>query len=126
MIILDAFSSDSIPDHLLTKEAFELCLSKIKTNGLLVFHISNQFIDLKPLLGNHAGELGLISISKYDNANKDEQIKGRSPSEYVVVGRPGPIIKKLSNSPGWKKIISNPKIPIWTDKYSSIISLLKF
>ena len=126
MIILDAFSSDSIPVHLLTKEAFNLYLSKIKKNGLIVFHISNKFVDLKPLLGNLANDFGIIGISKFDDVNKEEQIVGKLPSEYVVVGQSGFIINKLIRSHDWKKIVPRPNFPIWTDKYSNIISLLKF
>ena len=126
MIILDAFSSDSIPVHLLTKDALKLYLSKIKTNGLVVFHISNKFVDLKPLLANLAREFGLIGISKFDYAVKDERISGKKPSEYVVVGQPCLMIDKLIQSYDWEKIIPHSKIPIWTDKHSNIVNLLKF
>jgi hypothetical protein len=126
MIIIDAFSSDSIPVHLLTKEAFELYLSKIKTDGFIVLHISNKFVDLKPVLGKHVKEFGLIGISKFDYANKKDKTLGKKPSEYVVVGRHGSLINSLTHFHDWEKIKPNPKFPVWMDKYSNVVNILKF
>ena len=54
-----------------------------------------------------------------------EKTGGKWTSEYAVIGQPGPIIDQLLEYNGWRKIRYNPKIPIWTDKYSNIINLLK-
>ena len=66
MIILDAFSSDAIPIHLGTREALLLYLAKLKENGILVFHISNRYLDLKPVLSNLAQNAGLIGLVQED------------------------------------------------------------
>src|SRR5262249_58801214 len=58
LIVIDAFSSDAIPQHLLTREALRLYLSKLAPDGLLAFHISNRYMDLQPILGDLAGDAG--------------------------------------------------------------------
>jgi hypothetical protein len=123
MIILDAFSSDAIPVHLLTKEALKLYLSKLKKDGILVFHISNRFIDLEPLLGNIASELRLVCLRKKD---QDDKYTGKMPAIYAVMGPPGSLIDQLQNYPAWHKVAVRPGVPIWTDKYSNVLSLLKW
>ena len=60
MIILDAFSSDAIPTHLLTREAIQLYLSKLQSDGVLVFHLSNRYLDLERLLGSLALDANLV------------------------------------------------------------------
>ena len=127
MIILDAFNSDAIPIHLLTKEAVELYLSKLKTDDLLVFHISNRFLNLEPLMGSLAKTLRLVCLIKNDSDVRDEdQFKGKFQSTYVVMGRNGSIIKKLSTDSSWNKVAVKFKTPTWTDKYSNVLSLLKW
>jgi hypothetical protein len=127
MIILDAFSSDAIPVHLLTKEALELYLTKIKTNGVLVFHISNRFLDLEPLMGCLAKKLGLFCLIRKDVSIKQEdKYAGKTPSVYVVMGRKGPVVNQLIHNAEWNKVTVRQKIPIWTDKYSNLIDLLKW
>lgn len=127
MIILDAFSSDSIPVHLLTKEALELYLSKIKANGVLVFHISNRFLDLEPLMGGLAEKLGLACVIRKDlRLTSEGQDTGRSPSQYVVMGRSGSIVNQLIRKVNWHKVTVGHGLPIWTDKYSNLLYLLKW
>ena len=62
LLILDAFSSDAVPTHLLTREALELYFSKLKADGLLAFHISNRHLDLKKVLANHISHLHLTGL----------------------------------------------------------------
>ncbi len=84
LIILDAFSSDGIPAHLLTREAMQLYLSALVPEGVIAAHISNRYLHLEPLLAALTSELGLFAI-----ANRDVQIgevarqKGRLPSHWV-------------------------------------------
>ena len=64
LIVLDAFSSDAIPTHLLTRQAIDMYLSKLKPDGLLVFHVSNLFFTLEPLLANTAASKGLACLAR--------------------------------------------------------------
>ena len=90
MIILDAFSSDAIPIHLVTREAMSLYLSKLKPDGILVFHISNRYLDLKPVLGNLARDAGLVALSNLDRELSDEDRKNKKMlSAWVVMAGQG-------------------------------------
>jgi len=126
VIILDAFSSDSIPVHLLTSEAIALYKSKIKESGILVFHISNRFIDLKPVLAKHAKAFRMTAVSKYDQRPSEESEKDRLPSDYGVMGTSdSEVIGRLQKNEGWKDLAVDPTVASWTDKYSNIINVLK-
>jgi predicted O-methyltransferase YrrM len=126
VIILDAFSSDSIPVHLLTSEAIALYKSKIKESGILVFHISNRFIDLKPVLAKHANTFRMTAVSKYDQKPLEESETDRLPSDYGVMGASdSEAIGRLQKNGGWKELAVDPTVASWTDKYSNIINVLK-
>ena len=88
MIILDAFSSDAIPVHLVTREAISLYLAKLKPGGILVFHTSNRYLDLNPVLGNLARDAGFVSLSSTDLKLSDEDLKKQKfASSWVVMAR---------------------------------------
>jgi len=126
VIILDAFSSDSIPVHLLTSEAIALYKSKIRESGILVFHISNRFIDLKPVLAKHANTFRMTAVSKYDQKPLEESETDRLPSDYGVMGASdSEAIGRLQKNGGWKELAVDPTVASWTDKYSNIINVLK-
>jgi len=126
MIILDAFSSDAIPVHLLTKEAIMLYLAKLDAQGIIAFHISNNYVNLEPVLSNLAKELGLDCLVKHDVLTiKDEQNHGKYPSDYVVMGRFTPLIKQSLINAKWQKATSGHSNSIWTDQYSNIARSLK-
>lgn len=127
MIILDAFSSDAIPIHLLTKEAIELYVSKIVPEGILAFHISNRFLELEPLMGRVAKELGLECLARQDLfIQKGKDYQGKKESHYVIMGRSNRVMSHFLTYSDWYRVSENPEIPLWTDKYSNIISLLRW
>jgi SAM-dependent methyltransferase len=124
LIVLDAFSSDSIPIHLLTREAIAMYLRKLKPGGVLAFHISNRYLDLAPLLGNEAQSLGLVA---WINEDMDvEAEKGKFASTWVAMARSASDFDGLRRvDPAWIPLQGNPALPVWTDDYSNIVSLLK-
>jgi hypothetical protein len=73
LLVLDAFSSDAIPTHLLTLEALQLDLSKLALNGLLAIHISNRYLDLEPILGRLASQLHVAALIRADSDVTDEE-----------------------------------------------------
>jgi hypothetical protein len=125
VVVLDAFSSDAIPVHLLTKEAVGTYLDKLKRNGLLVFHISNRFLDLEPLMAGLARELDLHCLIRRDCAPAAEDA-GKLPSDYVVMGRDGSLIGQLEADPNWRPAEAGAAAPVWTDQYSNLTGLLKW
>ena len=125
-IIVDAFSSDSIPAHLVNKEAMALYQSRLKPNGLVFFHTSNRVLDISSVVVNLAEDVNLDS--RYIKINEFE---GNPYSEYttssiaVIVGS-AKQMEKLSNyDDKWHKYIASPDVGLWSDDYSHILGTLK-
>lgn len=112
LIILDAFTSDAIPLHLLTVEALATYIKALKPNGRIIIHISNRYYDLEPLLANNAKYLNYRAYSRIDIESS------RKPSHWVVLQN------STSIPANWHAIIEKHK-EIWTDKKGSLIWLLK-
>ena len=124
IIFLDAFSSDAVPTHLLTREALDLYLSKTNERGILVFNISNRYLDLAPVLGNLAEEAGLACLSKSDPANTEaERAAGKFPSRFLVMAKREQDIRGLEYN-GWTKVPPRKDIGVWTDQYTNIFSII--
>src|SRR5205085_4878403 len=89
LLILDAFSSDSIPVHLITRQALQLYARVLEPNGVLAFHISNRYIDLEPVIGDLAADAGLVALTQDNVDVSDAEIRGgKSPSHWVVMAGP--------------------------------------
>lgn len=123
-IVLDAFSTSSIPMHLLTREALALFLSKLEPGGLLVFHISNKHLNLNPVLGNLVADLGLVALIRRDaevsQAAYIENLK--QPSEWVVIARKLHELAPLAKDKRWSPLSTDPKVGVWSDDYSNLWS----
>jgi hypothetical protein len=127
VIVLDAFSSDAIPIHLLTKEAIELYLSKLAAGGLLVFHISNRHLDLAPVLGDLGYELRLFSLIGSDlEISEDEQRNGKEPSRWVIMARQKKDLAPLMADARWQLIKTRSFAEPWTDAFSNIVQVLRW
>ncbi len=128
IIILDAFSGDSIPVHLLTREALQLYLRKLKPTGILVFHISNNYLDLQPVLGTLAGDAGLVGLIEVGcKISEAEMMKnGALPSIWVVIGRSSNDLGRLAGDSRWRPLLRKPGSKVWTDDFSSVISIFRW
>ena len=119
LLVLDAFSSDAIPMHLLTLEAMRTYAEHLTEDGVLVVHISNRVFDLEPVLlgaAQRMGWHGAVGQGRSSDGAIDEQVGGaHSVGEDVV--------ERLVDEPGWRTM-SGPEIT-WTDDYSSILSVLE-
>ena len=119
LIVMDAFSSDSIPMHLFTKEALDLYLSKLSDQGLLAFHISNRTLNLAPLLSRIADEFDLNSLAWNDPHATPRQ--GKDPSHWVALSRSPNQLSKLKKDERWSPLSTPPNTPLWTDERSNIL-----
>ena len=87
VIVLDAFSSDSIPIHLLTREAVELYLSRLNADGILAIHISNNHLDLRPVVAGVMRDLGLTGRVEFQHEPGRTSTSGRYGSHWAVLAR---------------------------------------
>ncbi len=122
LIILDAFSSDAIPMHLLTREAFRLYLRKLDENGLIAIHISNRHVSLEGQIANQAAALGLIAIVQ--SHAPTEKNSTEFPSQWMVLGREIGDFPFDETEDRWNKARTDPDVDIWTDDYSNLLQVL--
>jgi hypothetical protein len=123
LIIVDAFSSDAIPIHLLTREAIQMYLEKLAPEGILAIHISNRYLHLEPVLGNVAQELGLAGRVQVD---REEDKPGKSSSDWAVLARRETDLGELVNDKRWEPLELKPKLGVWTDDYSNVLSIFNW
>ncbi|HEV3117015.1 MAG TPA: fused MFS/spermidine synthase, partial [Gemmataceae bacterium] len=117
LIALDAFSSDAIPIHLITRQALELYFSKLEPDGVLAVHISNRYLNLQPVLANLARELKLVAYREYD----DDEHGGKYRSDWVVLARKPEDLGGLLSDKGWQPTEPNDKVGVWTDDFSNLL-----
>ncbi|HEX8204260.1 MAG TPA: fused MFS/spermidine synthase [Isosphaeraceae bacterium] len=120
LIVLDAFSSDATPVHLLTREAMALYRDKLADGGLIACNISSRYLDLEPVLGAVARDAGLVCRVRRDlHVSRAERAAGRQASIWAVLAaRPGDL-GPLADDPRWPA--PRPGGAAWTDDYSNII-----
>jgi spermidine synthase len=138
MLVIDAFSSDSIPVNLITREAVELYLRKLSADGILAVHVSNKFLDLEPVLGNVAAELNIAArIQEYvpaeDRPKTDaERTSGdagavyRFSSTWIALARDEHAMHAIAKDKRWRALEQDADIGLWTDDYSNIVKVLRW
>jgi hypothetical protein len=124
LIVLDAFNSDAIPIHLMTKEAIELYTSKLATGGMLAFHISNRSLKLDTVLANLAGQNGATVLSFADG--EYDPVRGKDPSEWAVMAQHSPALDDLIANPRWQVLRPRTESDLWTDDFSNILRVLRW
>jgi len=127
LIVLDAFGGDAPPVHLLTREALQLYLAKLRPGGALLFNISNKYLDLAPVLAGEAAALSLVSYERTDiEVTAAQAAAGKFPSAWVVMARGADSLGDVPFRPGWKALQANPQSPIWTDDFSDVLTVTRF
>jgi hypothetical protein len=124
LILMDAFNSDSIPTHLLTREALDLYLSKLAERGMIAFHISSRHLDLQPLLSGLAGSRGLASYACNDLL--DDPAIGKEASNWFVMARTPEDLAGLAQKPNWRKATEDARIKVWRDDYSNLLQVMRW
>ena len=124
LLALDAFSSDAVPMHLLTREAFAIYARVVQPSGLLLVHISNRFLDLDPVIAAAARDGGWHAVQfDYTPSPLDASA---SASWWVALSRdPRPIEALRQGKDGWVPLQPRPGFTAWTDDYSTILPLLR-
>jgi hypothetical protein len=120
LLVLDAYSSDAVPVHLLTVEAMRIYMDRTTYDGWLLFHVTNGFIDVGQIVANAASSLGWTAIEQkhWPRESQDVEI-GATTSEWVAVARTPEHLAPLQNSKRWTPLLPDDR-PIWTDDYANI------
>jgi spermidine synthase len=125
VLAVDAFSSDAIPVHLITKEALAIYLDHVKADGIVAFHVSNRFLDLIPVVARLAKENGAHAVLVTDDPD-DEDDSLRSRTDWVLVSRdPAALSREAIVRGGARPVPDRPQLRTWTDDYSNLIQILK-
>ncbi len=124
LLILDAYSSDAVPAHLITRQALELYRAKLSPNGLLVFNLSNRHLDLGRVMGALVADAGMAGLIQTHVPEK-EAGPYHWASEWAVVAADPAGLAFLSADPRWKRLQAPPAADIWTDDFSNILRALK-
>ena len=126
-LALDAFTSDAIPVHLLTLEAFRGYLQVLAPEGVLAVHISNRHIDLEPVVAAIAARTGLAGrIKRYSASEALTKSRASTSSHLVVLARDEATLGALDLDAGWVPLGAPDRVRAWTDDYTSIVPLLRW
>ncbi|HRI75547.1 MAG TPA: fused MFS/spermidine synthase [Alphaproteobacteria bacterium] len=130
MIIIDAFSSDTIPIHLLTTDALRSYLGKLNENGMLVMNISNRYFNLAPILAKNAAEIGIYSRTRlhhFEDVEANAEVSRKYPfassSFWVAMAKNRDTLMPLREME-WVELAANEKLRPWTDDYTNPMRML--
>jgi spermidine synthase len=126
VIVLDAFSSDSIPMHLMTSEAFSLYLNHLAPHGVVAAHISNRHLTLGPTVARLAMAHGMTALQRTNWIGGDVQPDGETSSVWVVMARSADDLGPLSQDSRWVHLNPPRATPLWTDNFSNILGVVSF
>ena len=126
LIVVDAFSSDAIPTHLITREAVSLFTSRLKPRGVIAFHVSSRFFNLAPVLARIADDQGLVCYTRNDKDVPPERAaEAMRPSTWVVLARAEKDVGQLAGAaPRWARL-SGAGVRLWTDDYTNVLGALE-
>jgi hypothetical protein len=121
VLAVDAFSSDSIPVHLLTREAFQLYFGHLKAEGVLAVHISNNHLDLAPVVQSLASALHKEALL-FDTDDDEQEVYGAT---WVLLAGPGEVLRKPAFQQAGSPLEPRAGLRVWTDDYSNLFQILK-
>ena len=126
LILIDAFSSDAIPVHLLTSEAVDLYLSKLKPDGIVVFHLSNRYVRFDPLFRALAQDKGLsVASAEYKPAEAEQKLNVFGVTAMAVTRSAAVLDRLLAGGGMWRRLDAGRAV-LWTDDYSNLVGLLNW
>ena len=121
VLAIDAFSSDSIPVHLITREAMEVYIRNIKPDGVVAFHVTNRFLHLAPVVKQIAEHYGMQTTLIVDDAEDNDLAK----TDWVLVTKNAALLKRPKLMEGVEAIAPIPGLRLWTDDYNNLFKILK-
>jgi spermidine synthase len=126
-IFLDAFSSDTVPLHLLTREAFALYLSKLEDDGWLAFNITNRSLDFAPVVARLAEDARLVAYMRDDQPERPELFaKGFFASRWAVMAARDQLLETLGRDRRWIRLKADHQASLWTDDFCPLLEALRW
>jgi hypothetical protein len=127
LLVLDAFSSDAVPVHLLTREAFALYRRLLSPGGVILLHISNRHLDLEPVVAAVATGAGLTGrISEHSASDEAEATELEYECDWVVLARDKDDLAPFLEDARWQPLERRPSLKPWTDDYSNVFRAIRW
>ena len=123
-MLLDAFSSDVVPVHLLTREAMQVYSRHLNDDGVIAFHVSNRYMDLIPIVGALAHDAGMSAIQMVDDVKSADEAMEKTASIYVFVSPSRATLESLVDDPRARWVEPSAVQP-WTDDYTNILKAFR-
>jgi SAM-dependent methyltransferase len=128
LLVVDAFTGDSVPTHLLTREALALYGRTLAPDGVVALHVSNKYLDFVPVVERLAADGGWMALQGRDDDVPTEF--ARSPSEWMVLSRSLDVIKAIYTQPTsdrwrWRPCAERPSGRPWTDDHTAVAEALR-
>ena len=121
LIVVDAFNSDAIPVHLITRQALRMYLNRAP---VVLFHISNRYLRLEPVLGNLARDLGVVCRAETHKPSRVQLDRGLAQSKWAVLARTPAGLGRLAADRRWHACTEDRSARVWTDDYSDLLSAI--
>jgi SAM-dependent methyltransferase len=125
LLIVDAFSSDAPPAHLMTREAMAVYLSRLRPGGILAFHVSNRHLDLEAAVAGTARSLGLAGLVQLDVDTTSAPVGDKAESDVVLLATDDTALAALAGDARWLPLASRTG-PVWSDDFSDILSIVRW
>jgi spermidine synthase len=127
LFVLDAFSSDVIPTHLLTRQALQLYIKKTTAEGILLAHISNRYMDLAPVVRRLAENLNLVTYIQNDfDITSTDSAEGKSASRWVMLAHREKDVAPFLASQRWQRLIEQSTGDLWTDDFTNLLKVINW
>ena len=123
LLVLDAFNSDSIPAHLISREALAIYRTKLKPSGAILFHVSNRYLKIQELVSALVTDANLPSLVRSDN---DESAVGKARSTFIIAALKAEDIAPLQDKWNWIPVFRPDGFAPWTDDYSNLLGILRW
>jgi SAM-dependent methyltransferase len=123
LLVLDAFNSDAIPAHVISREALAIYRTRLKPNGAIIIHVSNRYLKIQELVSALVVDAKLPSLVRSDN---DETAVGKARSTYIVSALNAESIAPLKEREGWIEVFKPAGFEAWTDDYSNLLGILRW
>ena len=123
LIVMDAFSSDSVPVHLITTDALAVYRRALRPDGLLLINVSNRYLDLAPIAGTVGLAAGFQGCTRFHDVSEAERIAGLVPSTWVALATRADVVASLAAQPGWRPLDRSDR-PAWTDDFADVFGAI--